>query len=80
MKDLEAIDETRQETRDNASAYYKRVIKAYNKVIKVHHIQPGDLTPKMTNFVRKNISPSSKFYPHWEGHFIVKEVHSSGYY
>ena len=30
--------------------------------------------------VRKNVSGPSKFAPKWEGPYIIKEAHDSGYY
>ena len=55
-------------------------MKAYNKAVKVKQMQPGDLVLKTTNFIRRKISPPSKFHPHWEGSFVVKAVYASGYY
>jgi len=30
--------------------------------------------------VRKNVAGPSKFSPKWEGPYIIKEAHDSGYY
>ena len=30
--------------------------------------------------VRKNVSRPSKFTPKWEGPYIIREAHDSGYY
>ena len=79
-KDLKAVDEMRQQAQDNIAAYHKRVMKAYNKAVKGQEIQEGDLVLKVNDFIRRKVSPPSKFYTHWEGPFIVKEAHGSGYY
>ena len=40
MKDLEVVDEMRQQAKDNAATYHKQVMKAYNKVVKVKKYNP----------------------------------------
>ena len=64
MRDLEVGDKIRQQAKDNVAAHYKRVMKAYNKAVKVKQMQPGDLVLKTTDFIQRKISPPSKFHPH----------------
>jgi hypothetical protein len=35
---------------------------------------------KAANFVRRGLPSPSKFSPNWEGPYLVREAHSSGYY
>ena len=40
----------------------------------------GQLVLRVAKHVRKNIPRPSKFTPKWEGPYVVKEAHISGYY
>ena len=64
MRDLQAMDKMRQQAKDNAATYHKRVMKAYNKAVKALQIQPENLVLKTTNFIQRKICPPSKFHPH----------------
>jgi hypothetical protein len=35
---------------------------------------------KATKFVRRGLPSPSKFSPNWDGLYIVREAHESGYY
>jgi hypothetical protein len=35
---------------------------------------------KTAEFVRRNLPSPSKFSPNWDGPYIVREAHESGYY
>ncbi|KAK9901413.1 hypothetical protein M0R45_002154 [Rubus argutus] len=61
-------------------AYCEGVARAYNRTVKEQIFKEGDLVLKTVDWVRKKISGPSKFAPQWEGPFIIKESHSSGYY
>ncbi|XP_062021384.1 uncharacterized protein LOC133737941 [Rosa rugosa] len=78
--DLEAADEQRQQAEEKMAAYHKRVTQAYNRTVKKRNFKEGDLVLRMVDWVRKQVSGPSKFAPQWEGPFIIKESHSSGYY
>lgn len=35
---------------------------------------------KVTDYVRRGMARPSKFAPKWEGPFVIREAHPSGYY
>ncbi|KAL6223173.1 hypothetical protein ACLB2K_006563 [Fragaria x ananassa] len=80
LMNLEATDEQRQQAEENMKAYHEKVTQAYNKTVKERCFKEGDLVLKTADWVRKQISGPSKFAPQWEGPFVVKESHNSGYY
>ncbi|KAL6125059.1 hypothetical protein ACLB2K_077567 [Fragaria x ananassa] len=80
LMDLEAADEQRQQAEKNMKAYHKKVTQAYNRIVKERCFKEGDLVLKIADWVRKQISGPSKFAPQWDGPFVVKESHNSGYY
>ena len=54
--------------------------KAYNRTVKERSFKEGDLVLRTVDWVRRQMPGPSKFAPQWEGPFVVKESHSSGYY
>ena len=40
----------------------------------------GQLVLRVADYVRRNIAAPSKFTPYWEGPYIVKKAHGSGYF
>ncbi|KAL6185431.1 hypothetical protein ACLB2K_041565 [Fragaria x ananassa] len=80
LMDLEAADEQRQQVEENMKAYHEKVTQAYNRTVKERCFKEGDLVLKTADWVRKQVSGPSKFAPQWEGPFVVKKSHSSGYY
>ncbi|KAL6222940.1 hypothetical protein ACLB2K_006330 [Fragaria x ananassa] len=80
LMDLEAADEQRQQAEENMKAYHEKVTQAYNRTIKERCFKEGDLVLKTADWVRKQVSGPSKFAPQWEGPFVIKESHNSGYY
>ena len=54
--------------------------KAYGQAIHPSIFAEGQLVLRVVEHVRKNILGSSKFALKWEGPYLVKESHDSGYY
>lgn len=54
--------------------------KAYGQVVRSRIFTKGQLVLRAAEHVRMNILGPSKFAPKWEGPYIVKEAHDSGYY
>lgn len=54
--------------------------KAYGQVVHPRIFIEGQLVLRAMEHVRKNIPRPYKFGPKWEGPYIVKETHDSGYY
>ena len=40
----------------------------------------GQLVPRVADYVRRGMVGPSKFAPKWEGPFVIRETHPSGYY
>jgi len=53
---------------------------AYGRTTKDRVFVEGQLALKATNHVRRGRARPSKFSPKWEGPFMVREAHASGYY
>ena len=56
------------------------MIEAYGKTTKERVFVEGQLVLKMANHIRRGMAGPFKFSPKWEGPFIVRETHASGYY
>ena len=54
--------------------------KAYGKTTKERVFAEGQLVLKTTDHVKRGMAGPSKFSPKWEGPFVIKEAHASGYY
>ena len=53
--------------------------KAYGQEVHPRAFTKGQLVLKVVEHV-KNVLRPSKFVPKWEGPYIIKEAHDSGYY
>ena len=53
---------------------------AYNRMTKKRVFTKGELVLKVANYVRQGMAGPSKFAPKWEGPFVIREAHQSGYY
>ena len=54
--------------------------KAYGQAIHPRAFTEGQLVLRATKHVRKNVPGPSKFALKWEGPYIIRETHDSGYY
>ena len=53
---------------------------AYSRMTKEWVFVEGQLVLKTADHDRRGMAGPSKFSPKWEGPFIVREAHASGYY
>ena len=53
---------------------------AYDRMTKERVFAEGQLVLKVADYVRRGLARQSKFAPKWEGPFVIREVHQSGYY
>ena len=60
--------------------YHQRMAKAYAQAVYPKAFTKGQLVLRTTKHVRRNLPGPSKFAPKWEGLYIIKEAHDSGYY
>ena len=56
------------------------VDKAYGQIVHPRALTKGQLVLKVAKHVRKNVPGPSKFAPKWEGPYIIRQAHDSGYY
>ena len=52
----------------------------YSKALRVRVFVERQMVLKATKFVRRGLPSPSKFSPNWDGLYIVRKVHESGYY
>ena len=79
-KDLEGLDEKREETQEHSRRYRKRMIEAYGKMTRERVLAEGQLVLKAAGHVRRGMVGPSKFSPKWEGPLVIRKAHASGYY
>ena len=53
---------------------------AYGRMTKERVFVEGQLELKVADYVRRGMARPSKFAPKWEGPFVIREAHPSGYY
>ena len=54
--------------------------KAYGRMTKERVFMEGQLMLKVADYVMRGMTGPSKFAPKWEGPFVIREAHPSGYY
>jgi len=52
----------------------------YEQIVHERIFVEGQLVLRVANYVRRKVVAPSKFAPNWEGPYVVKEAHGSGYY
>uniref|UniRef100_A0A2N9ID84 Integrase catalytic domain-containing protein n=1 Tax=Fagus sylvatica TaxID=28930 RepID=A0A2N9ID84_FAGSY len=80
MADLEGLDEARDLAKAKAQRNYQKMASVYSKALRVRIFAEGQMVLKAAEFVRRNLPPPSKFSPNWDGPYIIREAHGSGYY
>ena len=79
-EDLEELNEKRKETQEHSHRYRQRMTETYGRTIKERMFTKGQLMLRTTDHVRRGMARPYKFSPKWEGPFMVREAHASGYY
>ena len=54
--------------------------KAYAQAVHLRAFTEGQLVLRTAEHIRRNLPGPSKFAPKWEGPYIIREAHDSGYY
>uniref|UniRef100_A0A2N9G206 Integrase catalytic domain-containing protein n=1 Tax=Fagus sylvatica TaxID=28930 RepID=A0A2N9G206_FAGSY len=60
--------------------YRQQMSNVYEKTIRERVLIEGQLVLRAADYVRRNVSTPSKFSPNWEGPYMIREAHGSGYY
>ena len=76
---LEQLDKHRDKARASLQTYQKRIIRAYDVMVRPRVFQERDLVLRVATHVMQGIS-TPKFMAKWEGPYIVKEANASHYY
>ena len=80
MIDLEGLNEARNLAKARSQRNYQKMANVYSKALRVQIFVEGQMVLKAVEFVRRNLSSPSKFSPNWDGPYILREAHRSGYY
>ena len=80
LADLEGVKEERELARRRSQRYQQRMTRAYVQAVHPRAFTEGQLVLRTAEHVRRNLPRPSKFAPKWEGPYIIKEAHDSGYY
>ena len=73
---MDLIDENRARAQYHAQGYQKRIVKAFNKKVKLRNLKEGDLVLKVLR--DETFDPRGKMKPRWSGPFIIKKIMSRG--
>ena len=79
-EDLEGLDEKREKAQERSRKYRQKMTEAYSRMTKEGVFAEGQLVLKVADYVRRGMARPSKFAPKWEGPFVIREAHQSGYY
>jgi ribonuclease HI len=80
VADLESLDEARELALARSLRYHQRLANAYGKTVHVRIFSQGQMVLKTADHVRRGLPSPSKFTPNWEGPYVIREAHDSGYY
>ena len=80
LANLEGLEEEREVAKGRSQRYQQRMVKAYAQTVHPRTFTEGQLVLRAAEHVRKNVSRPSKFAPKWEGPYIIRKAHDSGYY
>ena len=79
VADLEGLEEEREMAKRRSQRYQQRMAKAYAQIVHLKAFTEGQLVLRTVEHVRRNLPGPSKFSLKWEGPYIIREVHNSGY-
>uniref|UniRef100_A0A2N9G8V4 RNA-directed DNA polymerase n=1 Tax=Fagus sylvatica TaxID=28930 RepID=A0A2N9G8V4_FAGSY len=80
IADLEGLDEARELAKAKSQRNYQKMANVYNKTLRVRVFVEGQMVLKAAEFVRRGLPSPSKFSPNWDGPYIIRKAHGSGYY
>ena len=80
LAELEALDDRRLMTQQKLEIYQAQVAGAFNKRVKFHSFDVGDLVLTIRRPIVINRKTQGKFTSKWEGPYIVTKIFSNGAY
>ncbi|KAJ1390990.1 Ribonuclease H superfamily [Sesbania bispinosa] len=72
------VEEDREKASEELMRHHSGLSLAYEKLVKPRMFHEGELVLKATDAVMRK-QHTSKWTPNWEGPYIIKEAHASGY-
>ena len=80
LTDLEGVEEERELARRRSQRYRRRMTRAYAQAVRPRAFIERQLVLRTAEHVRRNLPGPSKIAPKWEGPYIIRKAHDSGYY
>ena len=80
LADMEGVEEERELANKRSQRYQQRMTKAYAQAVQPRAFIEGQLVLRIAEHVRRNLPGPSKFAQKWEGPYIIRKAHESGYY
>ena len=80
LADLEGVEEERELAKKRSQRYQQKMTKAYAQAVRPRAFTEGQLGLRMAEHIKRNLPGPSKFAPKWEGPYIIRTAHESGYY
>ena len=80
LADLKGVEEERELARRRSQRYRRRMTRAYAQAVRPRAFIERQLVLRTAEHVRRNLPGPSKIAPKWEGPYIIRKSHDSGYY
>ena len=80
LANLEGVEEERELAKRISQRYQQRMTRVYAQAVRPRAFTKGQLILRTAEHVRRNLPGPSKFAQKWEGPYIIREAHDSGYY
>ncbi|KAK4382996.1 hypothetical protein Sango_2819200 [Sesamum angolense] len=80
LEELKALDGKRLEAQQRLEYYQARLSRMFNKNMRLHSFQVGDLVLAVRRLIITAPRTGNKFLTKWDGPYIVKEAYTNGAY
>ena len=80
LQELEALDEKQLEAQQCLECYQARLLRVFNKQVRLRSFQVGDLVLAICRPIITTHKTKSKFTSKWDGPCVVQEVYTNGAY
>ena len=80
LQELEALDEKQLEAQQRLECYQARLLRVFNKKVRLRSFQVGDLVLAICRPIITTHKTESKFASKWDGPCVVQDVYTNGAY
>ena len=80
VRELDSLDETQLEARQNIELYQARISASFDKVVRQRSLKKGDLVLVVRKPMKTTFKSTGKFKAKWEGPYVVDTVNTNGAY